>query len=276
MAELTEEQVETVAEAVPEIVESLLALKAQFTLIGMSFGGLIGFLATRKYLEKKYQDAAEEEIDQMREHFRARTIVREEKPDLSELREKLEDAGYSKPNIAIVKEPENVEGSSPEGEVSGKSNEGEASNDEVAEEVSEEQEVTNIFDTAKNADDDWDYEEEVRLRRPDRAYIIHVDERHERDYTESSLVYYAGDDVLCDEQDTQIEDPDMVVGVDNLDKFGHGSHDKDILYIRNDNLAVEIEVVKNDGNFAEIVHGFVQHSDKSRTRRRRKHTYDDD
>lgn len=265
MAELTEAATEAVAEVAEEVADQAehvaevsravdgRALGIGLT-IGLVGGGVIGGLYMNRRLRLKYEQIAEAEIEEMREHFRKRLVAKEEKPDLNELSKVVKREGYAAPNVPIIEERKD-EAKEEESAVVAKAEEV-----EVKEEASEA--VQNVFN------DEWDYEAEIALRRPEYPYVIHIDEQHERDYTESTLTYYAGDDVLCDERDNVIEDPEHVVGVANLEKFGHGSGDKNIVYIRNDQLAVEMEVVKNDDSFAEVVHGFVQHSEIARRRRR--------
>jgi hypothetical protein len=246
MAELTEavaEAAEVVADEALEVAEvsrSLSGREVRLVLIclgsGMIVGGAMGAFFMERRLRTRYEKIAEEEIDSMREHFRSRLVAKETKPDLSDLGKKVERLGYvPQPEI---KNPEQVA-----------------------------EETYNIFKDAEIVDD-WDMEHEKASRTPRMPYVIHVDERHESGYTESTLTYYAGDDVLCDERDKIIEDQDLVVGVMNLDRFGHGSGDPNIVYIRNDDLAIEVEVVKSDRTFAEDVHG-ITHSDPPRERRPR-------
>jgi hypothetical protein len=142
--------------------------------------------------------------------------------------------------------------------------------DEEVEKVSKELDEDHSLDPGEG----WDYQVEIASRRPDKPYVIHTDETNETEYTETSLIYFASDDVLCDTDDSIIGDREGVVGEENLEKFGHGSGDKNIVYIRNDRLGIEVEVIRNRGSYGEIVHGFVQHSDTPVRRRRR--TVDDE
>jgi hypothetical protein len=107
--------------------------------------------------------------------------------------------------------------------------------------------VVNIF-PADDDDDDWDYDVEVPLRTPDKPYIIHRDEYfdNERDCSQSSLMYYAGDHILCDDHDTPVYDPEKVVG---FIRFGHGSKDPNICYVRNETLDAEYEVIQDPGYY---------------------------
>lgn len=98
-------------------------------------------------------------------------------------------------------------------------------------------------------EDDWDYETEVRSRTPDAPFIIHVDEymlKEADGYSQTTLTYYQGDDVLVDEADVPIYDPKRIVG--EL-KFGHGSRDQSICYVRNDKLEAEYEILLDHGHY---------------------------
>lgn len=103
-------------------------------------------------------------------------------------------------------------------------------------------------------DDDWDYEVEVPLRTATTPYIIHRDEyfSNELDYGQSSLMYYEGDNILCDELDVPIYNPEKIVG--QL-IFGHGSRDPNICYVRNEALLAEYEVLRDHGSFMVEVLG---------------------
>ena len=97
-------------------------------------------------------------------------------------------------------------------------------------------------------DDDWNYEEELETRSPDKPYVIHRDEyfANEMQLTQSTLTYYKGDNVLCDDLDVPVYQPEKVVGPL---KFGHGSQDPSIVYIRNEELEGEYEVLLEYGTF---------------------------
>ena len=129
----------------------------------------------------------------------------------------------------------------------------------------------NVFTDAK--DYEFDLEEEKKKRRPDRPYILEHDEFYESEYQAVTLTWYEGDEVLADEKDEHIPDIDKVVGEDNLLRFGAGSRDPNIIYVRNEKLEVDFEIVKNDGSYMEQVHGFIQHDDRPTIRRMR--SYDE-
>jgi hypothetical protein len=134
----------------------------------------------------------------------------------------------------------------------------------------EEAAISNIFVEGKPLNgDDWDYEEEVKHRTEDAPYVISQEEffENEGDHVQTSITYYAGDDTLVDEADKPINDVGYTVGVENLSKFGHGSGDKNVVYIRNPITDIDFEVAYSAGKYAEEVLGFIQHSDRPTNRR---------
>jgi hypothetical protein len=95
---------------------------------------------------------------------------------------------------------------------------------------------------------DWDFEAELAKRSPDKPYIIHETEyfAHETDYSQSTLTYYAGDDILVDEREVPIYNYKSVTG-ELL--FGHGSEDQNVVYVRNDRLSGEYEILRDSGSY---------------------------
>ena len=114
--------------------------------------------------------------------------------------------------------------------------------------------MINVFRNETERDDNWDYDEELKTRSPDHPYIIHKDEydSNELDYTQDSLMYYKGDDVLCDDHDIPIYNYQKLVG--EL-RFGHGSLDPSIVYVRNEDNEVEWEIILDHGYFQTEVLG---------------------
>lgn len=95
-------------------------------------------------------------------------------------------------------------------------------------------------------DEGWNYEEEIEKRNPEEPYIIHKDEffENEKDYRQSTLTYYKSDHILCDSDDTPVYNIEKVVG--KLE-FGKGSKDPSIVYIRNEKLEAEYEILLDHG-----------------------------
>jgi hypothetical protein len=119
---------------------------------------------------------------------------------------------------------------------------------------------------------DFDLVEESKNRDPDRPYVISQEEfmENEDDFPQNTLTYYAGDDILADDRDEVVDNVEDLVGTDNLVRFGHGSNDPNVVYVRNEKNSVDFEIALSTGKYAEEVHGFLQHSD-SPPRQLRKH-----
>jgi hypothetical protein len=118
-------------------------------------------------------------------------------------------------------------------------------------EVEEEPIVTNVF---ANLDEGWNYETELATRDPKIPYVIHQEEfiNDEMGYHQETLTYYSGDDIMADSHDTPIYGYGDLMG--EL-KFGHGSRDKNVVYIRNEGIHMEWEVLRHSGHFSIEVLG---------------------
>jgi len=101
----------------------------------------------------------------------------------------------------------------------------------------------------------WNYGLEQSLRSGNAPYIIHEDEFRgsELGYQQIACTYYAGDDVLVDE-DGDILSIDSTVGNGNL-RFGHGSGSDNVVFIRNDKLEVDMEVSRLPGSYESEASG---------------------
>lgn len=112
-------------------------------------------------------------------------------------------------------------------------------------------EVHSVF--AEN-DDQWVYEDELAIRTEHSPYVIHKDEfvADEAGCDQRTVTYYQDDDIMADESDTPIYDFNGLMG--DL-KWGHGSGDPSVVYIRNEKLEMEWEVLLHTGSFAVEVLG---------------------
>lgn len=224
-------------------------------IVGLTMGASVGYSVALRKMEDRFAKKAEDEIDAMREHFKQRMIVRDSKPDLGDLSKKAENLGYRSERGSSVSPSAAPSPPAPPGKPN----------------VQPQETVKNVFETPKSKIDDWDgwsYEEEMKGRDAGaRIYVIHKDEYGETDNNDTSLTFYEGDDVLCDENDRVIEDPYKLVG-DCLDHFGHGSGDRNVVFVRNEDLDLDLEVIKTHKTYAEEVHG-LSHEDSPRRRRPR-------
>lgn len=106
----------------------------------------------------------------------------------------------------------------------------------------------------------WDYEWEVSNRDSGAPYVIHVDEymADEMGYSQETLTYYQGDDVMTDQEDAPIYNYNSLLG--EL-KFGHGSGDPTVVYCRNDAIRMEWEVLLHTGKYQEEILGYTIEND---------------
>jgi hypothetical protein len=252
MAELTEEAVEAIVEATDELVVNLTRVRLSFAALGaaagLAAGTVAGYAIARivmgQHLADRVNQAIEDELNMLRTHFEAKEQARiaNDKPNLAE---KVQELGYA----PVIGE--------------------------------EQVEVDSVFEHDEpqpEPEDPWNQAIEMQNRGPIEPYVLHRDEFmvNDDEHEQVTLTYFAGDDVLSDERDTVIAEPDVIVGLDNLQKFGYGSEDPNTVYICNPRLEVDYEVVRSEGSFAQEVHGFsdgdLQHSE----RRRKRVRFDDD
>ena len=238
--------------------------------VGAGVGGGLAFLLTRRRLETKFSQIADDEIAEMREHYQEKLLAREAEDAKGNLEDIVAERGYTTPETD-TRPPMAV---APPSEIATAGEE-----PSPPTEPRPEPETHNVFaDHADTVTAEWDYEVEKRRRSPDQPYVIHYDERHEFEgYSEVTLSYYEADDVLCNERD-EIIDPEHreeMVGEGNLERFGHGSNDPHVVYIRNDKLEIVFEVVKSPNSYAEEVHGFRHTGGYSHNIERMRHREND-
>lgn len=253
--------VEEVAEViVPEVVHTVNVVKTNpvllvgVALVSVAIGGVVGYKLAEKKLTTKYDKILDEQIESAKKFYGRLHKEGEFATPESAAEKLITDAvdalesykGGRNLNRADIPPAEEVA--------------------VVVEEIVEK----NIFVESKPIDADVDYEDLVDRRNPEKPYLITAAEfmENEPGYLQNTLTYYEGDDVLVDERDMPIEEVEGTVGVDNLSKFGLVSGEKHIVYIRNERLDLDFEVVRSEGKYSEQVLGFIEHSDKPRSRRR--------
>jgi hypothetical protein len=98
----------------------------------------------------------------------------------------------------------------------------------------------------------------LRQRGKNKPFILNKDEfmAAEPGYNQSTLTFYEHDEVLADERDEVVDEVDSIVGEENLKMFGAMSADPNIVYIRNDILQQDYEILRSEGSYAVEVMGF--------------------
>lgn len=210
-----------------------MTLNNQTVLIGTSaasfvLGSAVSYFITKKVLQTRFDALVEKELQEAKEYYARRAASDEVQISKKAHQEMVKHLAYKADS-----EPE------------------------------PERTTTYLDNEPLEVDQTFNYEDELKNRTTEKPYVIHVDEfmTNESEYDQVSITYYEGDDVLADEKDSPVPDPDAVIGQDNLERFGHGSKDNRVVYIRNDILQMEFEVIHRDGDYAKEVLGFIEHSD---------------
>ena len=221
---------------------------------GIGVGIAAGIFFAKKSLQTKYEAIAEQEIADAKRFYSRLNKKEEYATPESAAKALLEDNA-----VTAITKYRGID------------------SDEVAGDVAEDR---NIFIDPRPSIEtiDFNYEESLLKRSSAAPYIISKEEylQAEVDYPQSTLTYYGGDSILSDEKDGTIDDAEFVVGMDNLQKFGYGSDDGNVVYVRNENLKMDFEIIHSEGKYAVEVQGHIEHSDNSVQRHRNRKNRSDD
>lgn len=117
----------------------------------------------------------------------------------------------------------------------------------VANKVLNEDEVNKQYDSFVSK---LGYNGEEEEEMVDRPYVISPEEVGDCDYEMIALTY-SDDGILLDDLDEIVDDVDVTVGVESLNHFGE--YEEDSVYVRNDRLRVDYEILRDDRTHNEIV-----------------------
>lgn len=268
-AEAVAEQMTHVAEVSRALTPRHIAIGTGAVVIGVALGGYVGYRFAEKRLSTKFEALMAEETDKLRKHYIQKASAKVEQSTKPALDKVVEDLGYTPQG-----EPLEIVPATPSAIMQAATD-----NDEARVEVNVE--TLNVFESRDEASE-WDYATEIKTRDPRFPYIIHHDEWEEnpQEFDQHNLVFYEADEVLTDDSDQVIAEVDEAVGVDNLNRFGHGSGDAGTLFVRNEVREIDYEIARSHGMFAQEVHGFdpdqirdIRHANESARGRPR---FDDD
>lgn len=231
--------------------------------VGAACGFGLGYVVAKNRFEMKYKKLADEEIEEMKVYFRHREQATEArlKAPLNEVMDYLgyqKDSDFSEPSEESLVNPDQLP------------------LEEVPPEVPEE--TRNVFEDT-SSDHVWDYAVESRIRsaNPGRPFVIHLDEFGEEGRQTVCFTYYEEDEILADDRDEPVDNVDELIGLENLNRFGHGTDNINILLIRNETIELDIEIAKSGGSYAEDVKGFLKHEQYQIEKIRKRHeSFDDD
>lgn len=181
-------------------------------LVGATAGSAITWYAVKT----KYQQYAEEEINDIREYYSSKLAKNDGEP---------------------IEEDNDKETSTPEV----KTNLIEAMT------IADRQNYSGYFKTESEPEG---ISENLLILEP-RPYVVSPDEfAEELGYECRDITLYA-DGTLADDDDDILEDPENVIGLDSLKQFGE--YAPNTVYVRNDRLKCDYEVSKDDRTYEEVL-----------------------
>jgi hypothetical protein len=213
---------------------------------GIVIGGAGGYFVTKKLLEAKYENEMNIQIQDVKDYYR---LIRKEDE-------------FASPETVPVVYNDVLEGLEY------------IEHADVVVEDDEEETVDEEVDEEETVDEEVDEEETESIHKQnydrDRSapYIISIREYMEdRDeYDKTTITYFEDDDVLCDEREEVIPNVEGTVGSTALTNFGHLSEDKKIVYVRNERISTDFEIVRDTRSYAEVVLGFKEEKEVRKMR----------
>lgn len=225
VAEQVAEHLEGAAEATRQLNVAGVGYFSGGLMVGFCIGFVFGYRFNREKIRAEELAKAEADVDKIREWYQQKATVAQPKPSVEDV---VEERGYStRVESPIV--PTDTRPLRPPVP--------------VTEPPTVAPRTVNVFDK----DEGWDYEKELKQRNRNHPYVIHQNEffaDEPEGYNSVTWTYYAGDQILSDEHDEVVVRPELIVGMENLKKFGHGADDPNVVYIRNDKVEMEFEVVR--------------------------------
>ena len=187
--------------------------------IGLTVGGAVGYLVGSKLTEKKCRDICEQEIASVKAAFSKdyKITIEDVRTEAEEKAREAAEKAKNKPDILKYSE--------------------------VVKKAGYNAKYGKIFDELRTSTkgDDKEF-----------PYVITPEEYGELpDYEQSSLIYYEEDGVVATESDDIVEGPDEVVGLDSLKHLGEYANDS--VYVRNDRLKCDYEILRDPGSFEEMM-----------------------
>lgn len=240
--QLAEEVVNEVAnnfEEAAEVTRSINAAGLSYFAVGLGVGAAVGFYFGYKFNREKIRAEAyaeaEEEIDILRQVYLEKTTAANEAslrgavlPEKPAIEDVVEGLGY---RVEVPSRERPLPAPVP-----------------ILDDLPE-----NPVGTSKSMNAGWNYEQELQSRDPEEPYVIHQNEFNHSNpnYKKAVYTYYAEDDFLIDtENDRPVLNGDQIVGPENL-KFGHGSDDSEVVYVRNDEREIDMQICRLNRSYEE-------------------------
>lgn len=252
-------------EEVAQVTRRLSGGHVGFFIAGIGVGAAVGVYLGYRYDKKKIKAEilaeAEEDVKKIREYYRAKLIAAQEKPTVEAI---VRERGYAPSQDEDAEDVDETVGKDPgfpsEKEIRDKLRP--YYNEDQAEALRSRPLPPPVpigpdAESRVSLGESWNQAAEQARRSYEAPYIIHREEfnRNETDYPQLIYTYFAGDDVIVDKDNVPlVAAADSVVGRNNL-RFGHGSGDSNVVFVRNDKLELEMEIVRSPASYEEEVLG---------------------
>lgn len=184
--------------------------------VAFVIGAAAGSAVTWYGLKTKYQQYAEEEVNELREYYSSKLANAED--------EHLEVAND------IDEEPSPTEIKSNRIEMT---------------KIAERQNYSGYFKTEAEG-----ISEDPNILEPRPVVVSPEELEDEPDYEWRDITVYA-DDVVCDDNDDKLDDVENIIGADSLNHFGE--YTEHVIYVRNDRLKCYFEISKDARTYEEVL-----------------------
>lgn len=255
-------------EAVPQIVKNNPVVLVGVAVVSAAVGAGVATLISKRHFKLKYEKLASQEIAEARLFYKQMNKTDEysdpsslaekyddENPDVAELNPEIErETEMVKTAVKVLEDQKYIAYDKPT----------QTTEERVEVQASIQKNVFEAHPPVDEQEDDFDLDDELEKKAAGRPYIIEAEQffENEEEHTQTALTWFEGDEVLVDERDQPIRNVEGVIGgVANL-RFGAGSKDANMVYIRNDRFSADYEVSRSTGKYAEEVLGFIQHEDR--------------
>lgn len=213
------------------------------TFLAFGAGLAVGIGGTYFYLKQKYEEKLSKQIQEIRRHYQEKEKT-EEEPD--EDPKTVEEMGenWKKGLVNFATRFE-------EAEERGKER---IAYESIAKRYQESDKMR-ILGFDKSPVDPAEQESPPEDEPEEEIFTVSEEEIETYDnFEDINLTYYAEDDILCDDQEQVIEDPEVVIG-DALTRFGLKSGYPDTVFVINKRVRAIFEVLMVEGSYQEIVLG---------------------
>lgn len=202
-------------------------------------GAAAGYFFAKKQLETRYEALMAQEVETTKEFYRR--LYKKDGFETAE--EAARTLGISDDSDEVVDETAVVVAAA-----ALKSYQGVPPSEQVAK-------VVNIFRRTEQGDEEVD--EPETMDDQDVPFIISqkVFMQNDPEHTQCTVTWFELDKVLIDEREDRLDDYDNMVGANNLERFGHKSNDPNVVYVRNDSLQMDFEILLSRGKYTKDVLG---------------------